>query len=68
MFTRPGLKDDDKKRQHDILEKVSALTDSGVLVSREEATLTLTAENLRKALKLQASGKAIGKITLAFEE
>ena len=68
MFTRPGLKNDDKKRQHDILEKVSALTDSGVLVSREEAALTLTAENLRKALKLQASGKAIGKITLAFEE
>ncbi|CAB9525520.1 alcohol dehydrogenase-like protein SE_1777 [Seminavis robusta] len=67
MFTRPTLKNDAAQRQHDILERVAELTDAGVLVSREKTTFKLTLDNLRKALELQASGKAVGKITLAFE-
>ena len=68
MFTRPGLKSEESKRQHDLLSQVSKLLDDGILTSRQTQTMALTAENLRKALELQASGKAIGKTTLHFEE
>merc|ERR1719491_1134266 len=69
MFTRPAnLKNEPTKIQHEVLEKVSKLTDAGVLVSRRETTYKLTVENLRKALEAQASGKAIGKTTLTFDD
>lgn len=59
MFTRPPLKLEESKRQHDILEKVSKLTDEGVLISREQETMTLNVTNLRKALEMQAAVKNI---------
>merc|ERR1712137_1408368 len=77
MFTRPAaLKEKSATttsastsyRQHDILGKISQLTDAGVLVSREQTTYKLTTDNLRKALEFQASGKAVGKITLASKK
>ena len=67
MFTRPmtgvGL-----ERQHEILNSVSELVDEGTVKSTQTQTFELNLENLKKALEIQASGKAIGKITLAFAD
>jgi NADPH2:quinone reductase len=68
MFTRPGLRSDLSLPQHEILTKVAALLDEGVLMGRQNVNKPLTVENLRYALKLQVSGGAIGKTTLYFEE
>jgi NADPH2:quinone reductase len=68
MFTRPGLRSDASLPQHHILTKVAAFHDSGVLKGRQNVNKPLTVENLRNALELQASGGAIGKTTLYFEE
>jgi NADPH:quinone reductase-like Zn-dependent oxidoreductase len=68
MFTRPGLRNDLSLPQHEILTKVAALLDEGVLMGRQNVNKPLTVENLRYALKLQVSGGAIGKTTLYFEE
>ena len=69
MFTRPGLKNQDSQRQHDILTQLSKLYDEdGILSSRQTQSMPLTAHNLKKALEFQASGKAVGKTTLYFKE
>jgi len=68
MFTRPNLHNDESLRQHEILTLVSKLVDDGTFVSRETVNKKLTLENLKEALVLQASGKAIGKITLTFDD
>ena len=70
MFTRPPLKSHVTQRQHDILMQVSKLLTEGVLDIRSggTASLPLTKENLQVALEKQASGRAIGKMTLYFEE
>ena len=67
MFTRPGLISEESKCQHDLLSQVSKLSDGGILKSQTQ-TMGLTAEILRKALELQASGKAIDKTTRYFGE
>jgi NADPH:quinone reductase-like Zn-dependent oxidoreductase len=69
MFTRPGMKDNEAQitRQHDILTKVSKLVEEGVLTTAETSTKSLTLDNLREVLEFQASGKAIGKMTLSFD-
>lgn len=69
MFTRPGLKDNDAQisRQHEILTEVCKLVEQGVLTSAETGTKELTLGNLREVMDIQASGKAIGKMTLSFE-
>lgn len=66
MFARPALKSEASKRQHDILEQAAKLLDEGVLQARERESFPLDANNLRKALEMQASGKAMGKISLYF--
>ena len=66
MFTRPAYETDDMITQHKILEEVSALVDSGVLVTtmtRKESPIN--AANLKVAHALAESGRAIGKIVLA---
>lgn len=67
MFARPPLKNDEAKRQHDILTQMSRLVDNGVLVHRASTAMTFNLENLKKALELQISGKALGKIVLTME-
>ena len=68
MFTRPGMKDKHEviSRQSEILNQVSQLVEGGVLTTTETMTKELTVDNLREMLKIQASGKAIGKLTLSF--
>jgi zinc-binding alcohol dehydrogenase family protein len=65
MFTRSLYETQDMGRQHEILERVAALVDSGTL----RTTLAMnfggiTAENLRRAHALIESGRAHGKIVL----
>lgn len=67
MFTRP-MTGVGQERQNEILNEVSKLLDEGVLKSTEQQTFELTVDNLKKALEIQHSGKAIGKITLAFAD
>ena len=61
----PMLRNTD--REHQILGQVAKLLDEGVLRCRENRSLPLTADNLQKALTLQASAQCIGKTTLFFE-
>lgn len=67
MFTRPTLKNKESQHQHNSLSEIAKLLEDGVLEHREEEHFPLTVDNLREALEKQASGKAIGKITLSFE-
>ena len=67
MFTRPNT-GVTIQRQHHILTNISQLVEEGVLESTETETFDLTLENLRGALEKQATGKAIGKITLTFSD
>lgn len=66
MFTRPGLKNKATERQHDILTEVSKLLDAGVLHNRAKENTKMSVEALKKVLEKQASGKAVGKMTLEF--
>ena len=68
MFTRPGMKANPHQmlRQHEILNDVCKFVEEGTLFSTEKMTKDMTLENLRKLLELQASGEAIGKMTLCF--
>ena len=68
MFTRPGLKNQESKRQHDILTQLSQLLEDGTLPTRQTNSMELNAANLRKALEMQASGKSVGKTALYFDE
>ena len=68
MFTRPGLKNQESKRQHDILTQLCQLLEDGTLPTRQTNCMELTADNLRTALEMQASGKSVGKMALYFEE
>lgn len=65
MFTRPVHQTSDMDAQRRLLERVSALVDSGRL--RHTATTTfddLSLDTLRSAHELQESGRAIGKTVL----
>lgn len=66
MFIRPPLKNRETEKQHAILNAMSALVDEGKMVHRETTNSKFTLDNLRKSLKMQASGKTIGKITLTM--
>jgi len=66
MFART-IHNVDTYKQGMILDKVSALVDSGVLKSTETKLFQgLTASNLQEAHVLQESGKSIGKIVIKF--
>ena len=69
MFTRPGMKTnpDQMLRQHEILNEICRLVEEGTLFSTKTMTKDMTVDNLRTLLEMQASGEAIGKMTLCFE-
>lgn len=65
MFTRPMFETDDMQRQHDILERVAALVDSGVLrTTMGDHYGKIDAANMRRAHARLESGLARGKIVL----
>jgi len=65
MFTRSLFQTPDMVRQHEILNRVSALIDEGVLrTTTGEHFGTIDADNLRRAHALIESGRARGKIVL----
>lgn len=65
MFTRSLYTTEDMIKQHQLLERVSALVDDGVLKSTVgEHFGAINADNLRRAHALLESGKARGKVVL----
>ncbi|WOD15864.1 zinc-binding alcohol dehydrogenase family protein [Paraburkholderia kirstenboschensis] len=65
MFTRSLFETPDMIRQHEILNRVSALIDDGVLrTTIGEHLGTINAENLRRAHALIESGQTRGKLVL----
>lgn len=65
MFTRSMFQTADMIAQHQLLEEVAALVDSGVIrTTVGEHFGTINAANLRRAHALLESGKARGKIVL----
>jgi len=65
MFTRSLYHTEDMIKQHQLLEKVSALIDEGVLKTTVgEHFGTINAENLKRAHALIERGQARGKIVL----
>ncbi|WP_284353841.1 zinc-binding alcohol dehydrogenase family protein [Pseudomonas putida] len=65
MFTRSLYKTEDMIKQHQLLDRVSQLVDSGVLkTTLGEHYGTINAEHLKRAHAMLESGKARGKIVL----
>ncbi|NSX19297.1 zinc-binding alcohol dehydrogenase family protein [Pseudomonas putida] len=65
MFTRSLYTTEDMIKQHQLLERVSALIDEGVLKTTVgEHFGAINADNLRRAHALLESGKARGKVVL----
>lgn len=66
MFTRSMFKTDDMIAQHNILESVAKLIESGALVTTLNQVLKpINAKNLRKAHAQLESGNTIGKLVLS---
>lgn len=69
MFTRSMFQTDDLAEQHHILDRLAGLLDQGVIKTTcNERYTGLSEANLRKAHEQSASGKTIGKITIAYDE
>ena len=67
MYTRSMFTTDDMDRQHQILNKLADLLDSGTIKTTLTTTLEgFTVENLKEAHKMQESGKTIGKTVILF--
>ncbi|MEM7009703.1 MAG: zinc-binding alcohol dehydrogenase family protein [Thermodesulfobacteriota bacterium] len=65
MFARSMFHTEDIEVQHELLNRVSEMIDSGEIVSTVTNNLgKMSAENLKKAHELQESGRAIGKNVL----
>ena len=65
MFTRPMFATADMARQHDILNEVAALVDSGRLrPTAGQSFGAINAANLRRAHAALEGGKVVGKIVL----
>ena len=65
MFTRPLYRTADMQRQHDLLNRVAELIDTGVLqTTLGEHFGRIDAANLRRAHALLESQRAKGKIVL----
>lgn len=65
MFTRSSFNTPDLQRQHDLLERVAALVDAGVLrTTLGEHYGRINAANLRQAHTLIESNRARGKLVL----
>jgi zinc-binding alcohol dehydrogenase family protein len=65
MFTRSSFQTPDMIEQHNLLDEVSKLIDSGTLRTTLDKTLgTINAANLKKAHALIESGRSTGKVVL----
>jgi zinc-binding alcohol dehydrogenase family protein len=65
MFTRSMFETADMIKQHELLNRVSAMVDAGELrTTLGDHYGRITAENLRRAHALIESGRAVGKIVL----
>jgi NADPH2:quinone reductase len=65
MFARSTYATPDMIAQHDLLNEVADLIDSGVLrTTLEQSFGTINAANLKRAHALIESGKSVGKIVL----
>ncbi|MBN7273975.1 zinc-binding alcohol dehydrogenase family protein [Ligilactobacillus pobuzihii] len=65
MFTKAFYQTDDLSSQHEILQRVAVLLDSGILRSTLNQTISgINAANLKKAHKMIEKGHTIGKIVL----
>ena len=65
MFARSSFQTPDMIAQHDLLDEVAGLIDTGVLRTTLDQTFgTINATNLKRAHALIESGKAKGKIVL----
>jgi alcohol dehydrogenase len=66
MFTRSMFGTPDMQRQHDILEEVGELIDSGAIKTTLSGDLgAINAANLRRAHALLEEGRTIGKVVLS---
>ena len=66
MYTKSYYQTDDMITQHDILDKIAQMLDSGKLRCTMTKSLTpLNATNLRKAHKLVESGHMTGKVVVS---
>jgi NADPH2:quinone reductase len=67
MYTRSMFHTDDIDRQGKILNEIADLLDAGTLKTTLTTTLQgFSVENLKKAHKMQESGKTIGKTVIQF--
>ncbi|GAB1452732.1 zinc-binding alcohol dehydrogenase family protein [Draconibacterium sp.] len=67
MYTRSMYTTDDMDEQHQILNEIADLLDAGILRTTLTTTLEgFTVDNLKKAHKMQESGKTIGKSVILF--
>lgn len=67
MYTRSMFTTDDMEKQHHILNEIAKLMDNGTLKPTLTTTLEgFTVENLKKAHRMQESGKTIGKTVITF--
>lgn len=67
MYTRSMFTTEDMDRQHQILDEIADLLDTGTLKTTLTTTLEgFTVENLKKAHQMQESGTTIGKTVIQF--
>lgn len=67
MYTRSMYTTDDMDEQHQILNEIADLLDAGILRTTLTTTLEgFTVDSLKKAHKMQESGKTIGKTVILF--
>jgi NADPH2:quinone reductase len=67
MYTRSMYTTYDIDKQHQILNEIADLLDAGILRTTLTTTLEgFTVDNLKKAHKMQESGKTIGKTVIVF--
>ena len=69
MFTRPMFQTADMIKQHELLNNIANLIDTGSLTTTLKTHLgSITPESIRNAHNLLESGKSIGKIVLVSAE
>lgn len=67
MYTRSSFQTEDMVEQHNILNKVAALLDDGILKTTLKETFTgLSAGNFKKAHQQLEEGATIGKVVIEF--
>lgn len=67
MYTRSMYNTSDIDKQHEILNEIAKLLESGMVKNTMTTTLKgFSVKNLKKAHQMQESGKAIGKTVILF--